>query len=171
MKRAPVVLLGTAAGLGGVLAFHTHKPASTITIHPAAASPVTTKPAATTPTTTPANTAPTAGGTAPTSPTTAPAAAGGGPRRATSSVEQYPYGQLSVTVTEVNGNRITDVEMASLSETDPRSVMIDDQAIPELRAQVLSASGANIDGVSGATFTSQAYAQSVQSALDQLGIR
>lgn len=166
MKRAPLVVLGTAAGLGGVLAFHTHKPASTITIHPAAASPAAKKAATTT-------TAPPAGGTAPTSPattpaTTAPPAASSGPRSATSSVEQYPYGQLSVTVTEASGHRITDVEMASLSETDPRSVMIDDQAIPQLRAEVLSANSANIDGVSGATFTSQAYAQAVQSALDQL---
>ena len=163
MKRAPVVLLGTAAGLGGILAFHTHKPASTIAIHPAA-SPKAKNSVATTPTTS----APSAGGTAATSPTTGPAAAGHGPTSATSSVEQYPYGQLSVTVTEVNGSRITDIEMASLSETDPRSVMIDDQAIPQLRAQVLSANSANIQGVSGATFTSQAYAQAVQSALDQL---
>ena len=59
--------------------------------------------------------------------------------------------------------------MASLNETDPRSVHIDDEAIPQLRQQVLAAQSASIDGVSGATFTSQAYAQSVQSALDQLG--
>ena len=69
----------------------------------------------------------------------------------------YRYGELSVTVTESNG-RITDVQMASLNETDPRSVFIDDQAIPQLRQQVLAAQSASIDGVSGATFTSQAYA-------------
>jgi uncharacterized protein with FMN-binding domain len=75
-----------------------------------------------------------------------------------------------VTVTESNG-RITDVQMASLQETDSRSVEIDDQAIPQLRQEVLTAQNANIDGVSGATFTSQAYATSVQSALDQLGTK
>jgi uncharacterized protein with FMN-binding domain len=85
-------------------------------------------------------------------------------------VATYQYGELSVTVTE-RGGRITDLQMASLSETDARSVFIDDQAIPLLRQQVLAAQSANINGVSGATFTSQAYAQSVQSALDQLGIR
>jgi uncharacterized protein with FMN-binding domain len=84
-------------------------------------------------------------------------------------VETYRYGELSVTVTD-QGGRITDLQMASLSETDARSVFIDDQAIPLLRQQILAAQSANIDGVSGATFTSQAYAQSVQSALDQLGI-
>lgn len=72
-----------------------------------------------------------------------------------------------MTVTEQSGH-ITDLQMASLNETDARSVFIDDQAIPTLRQQVLAAQSANIDGVSGATFTSQAYAQSVQSALDQL---
>jgi uncharacterized protein with FMN-binding domain len=158
MKRAPVVLLGTAAGLGGVLAFHTHKPTSTIAIKPPAA---TAPPSSTT---TPPTSAGGGGGAAPT--TTPPASSG--PRTATSSIQPYQYGQMSVTVTEV-GSRITDVQMASLSETDGRSVMIDDAAIPQLRAQVLSANSANINGVSGATFTSQAYATAVQSAIDQLG--
>ena len=44
-----------------------------------------------------------------------------------------------------------------------------EQAIPQLRQEVLSAQSAHIDGVSGASFTSQAYVQSLQSALDQLG--
>ena len=58
--------------------------------------------------------------------------------------------------------------MASLNETDSRSVAIDNQAIPELRQEVLTAQSANIDGVSGATFTSEAYAASLQAALDAL---
>jgi uncharacterized protein with FMN-binding domain len=87
---------------------------------------------------------------------------------ATGAVEPYRYGEISVTVTKSNG-RITDVGIASLNETDSRSVEIDNDAIPQLRQEVLDAQSANIDGVSGATFTSQAYAASVQSALDQLG--
>jgi uncharacterized protein with FMN-binding domain len=174
MRRAPVILAATVAGVAGVLTFHSHKPRSTISVGsgavgpgPAAGPATTTSPPGKGPagpgpaTTAPATTAPAA--TAPAA--TAPAA----PRSATGSVEQYPYGQLSVTVTEAGG-RIASVEMASLSETDARSVMIDDQAIPLLRQQVISAQSANINGVSGATFTSQAYAQSVQSALDQLGV-
>ena len=154
--------------MAGVLVFHTHRPASSLTIHPPAASPTTTTPAGTAPATTPAGSTPatTPAGTAPASAaptTTAPA----GVRTATGAVTQYPYGALSVTVTET-GSRITGVQMASLNETDSRSVSIDDQAIPQLQQEVLSAQSANIDGVSGATFTSQAYAQSVQSALDQL---
>jgi uncharacterized protein with FMN-binding domain len=168
MRRAPVVVAATAAGLAGLLSFHSHKPRSTIAVGP---SPTTGGTTTTSPSTAPANPASPSttspGSSATTTPTTAPAT---GPRTATGSVEQYPYGQLSVTVTETGGH-VTDVQMASLSETDARSVMIDDSAIPLLRQQVLSAQGANINGVSGATFTSQAYAQSVQSALDQLGIQ
>jgi uncharacterized protein with FMN-binding domain len=156
MRRAPIVLSATAAGLAGVLAFHSHPPASKVAVVPPTTSPATT---------TPADEG--ASNPAPTTPTTV---APSGARTATGNVTQYRYGELSVTVTERNG-RISDLEMASLSETDSRSVAIDDQAIPQLRQEVLTAQSANIDGVSGATFTSEAYATSVQSALDQLGIK
>jgi uncharacterized protein with FMN-binding domain len=175
MKRAPIILAATAAGLAGVLTFHSHRPASTVAVDPSpssgggsasAASPTTTSPSGSAGSTSPTTTTPSASGG-----TSAPSTATpGASRTGTGQVVQYQYGQLSVTVTERAG-RITDLQMASLSETDARSVFIDDQAIPLLRQQVLTAQNANIDGVSGATFTSQAYAQSVQSALDQLGIR
>jgi uncharacterized protein with FMN-binding domain len=168
MRRAPLVLSATAAGLAGLLAFHSHRPASKVAVvAPASTPPATTPPAGPA---SPATTSPTPS-TSPTSPTpsTSPTTSNAsGTRRATGQVEGYRYGELSVTVTETNG-RITDAEMASLNETDSRSVQIDDDAIPQLRQEVLDAQSANIDGVSGATFTSQAYAASVQSALDQLG--
>jgi len=44
-------------------------------------------------------------------------------------------------------------------------------AEPLLQSQTLQAQNANINGVSGATFTSQAYVQSLQAALDKLGIK
>lgn len=147
MRRAPIVLSATAAGVAGVLAFHSHRPTSALLVQP------------------PATTAPNAPST-PNAPS--PTTPSGTTRSATGSVASYRYGQLSVTVTE-RGAQITDVEMASLNETDSRSVEIDDQAVPQLRQEVLSAQSANIDGVSGATFTSEAYVQSLQSALDQLG--
>jgi uncharacterized protein with FMN-binding domain len=162
MRRAPIVLSATAAGLAGVLAFHSHRPASKVAVVPPTTSPASPippnegapSPAQTTPGAMPAPT------------TIVPS----GTHTATGSVTPYRYGELSVTVTE-NKGRITDLQMASLSETDSRSVAIDDQAIPQLRQEVLTAQSANIDGVSGATFTSGAYTTSVQSALDQLGIK
>jgi uncharacterized protein with FMN-binding domain len=175
MKRAPIILAATAAGLAGVLTFHSHRPSSTVAVDPSSsagggststATPATTSPSGSAGPTSPSTTTPSASGGPAAPATTTPAAS----RSATGQVVQYRYGQLSVTVSEQAG-RITGLQMASLSETDARSVFIDDQAIPLLRQQVLAAQNANIDGVSGATFTSQAYAQSVQSALDQLGIR
>ena len=80
----------------------------------------------------------------------------------------YHYGVLSVTVT-VKGSTITDVGIASLDDGgSPRSQSIDEQAIPLLEQQAIEAQSANIQGVSGASYTSQGFAQSLQSALSQL---
>jgi uncharacterized protein with FMN-binding domain len=162
MKKAPLVLSATLAGLAGVLTFHSHKPMSAVAVHPAPTTPSTTP--ASPPTTHPTSPGSPAPPATPAPTTTAPAANSS----ATGTDTQYRYGDLAVTVIEKNG-RITDLQMATLNETDSRSVRIDDQAIPLLRQEVLDAQSANINGVSGATYTSQAYATSVQSALDQLG--
>ncbi|MBX6371076.1 MAG: FMN-binding protein [Acidothermus sp.] len=77
------------------------------------------------------------------------------------------FGTVQVQLVVVNG-KITDVQAVDYPHRDPRSYEISQYAIPVLRQEVLAAQGANIDAVSGATWTSEAYAQSVQSALDQL---
>jgi len=82
-------------------------------------------------------------------------------------VEQYGYGMLAVRVT-VSGGRITQVSVPTLQVADAYSGSIAKQVMPMLRSQVLSLQSANIDGVSGATYTSEAYAMSLQGALDQL---
>ena len=99
-----------------------------------------------------------------------PAAAGGAAHSATGATEHFGYGEIAVSVT-VSGNRITNVSVPVLQTLDPTSQQLSDQAIPMLRSQVLGADGAHIDGVSGATFTSQAYASSVQAALDKLNLK
>ena len=99
-----------------------------------------------------------------------PATAGGGTRSVTGAVEQFGYGELAVRVT-VTGNRITNVTVPALQTAEPFSRQLSDQAIPLLKSQVLAADGASINGVSGATFTSQAYATSLQAALDKLHLR
>ncbi|HEX5407529.1 MAG TPA: FMN-binding protein, partial [Pseudonocardiaceae bacterium] len=50
-----------------------------------------------------------------------------------------------------------------------RSEQIDSYALPVLKAEALAARSADIDVVSGATYTSQGYAQSLQAALDAAG--
>jgi uncharacterized protein with FMN-binding domain len=163
MRRAPFVIIGTVAGVAGVLSFHTTRAKLVV---PTATGPTAT----TTPTTTPAaGSSTTTGGAGPSpSPTTTVA---GGARTATGADVGYPYGDLAVSVT-VKGSRISDVNLVTLNDGGSgRSSMIDNYAAPLLRNQVLAADSANIDGVAGATYTSQAYVDSVQSALDKLGFK
>jgi uncharacterized protein with FMN-binding domain len=154
MKRAGwYVIAGAAAGFAGIVGFHGSGAAA-----PAALGQ------------------PKAGGAgASTAParTTGPAAQAGssGPvRKATGKVVQYGYGELSVAVT-ARGNQITGVSVPLLRTAEPYSQQLAQQVIPMLRGEVLAVHGAQIHGVSGATYTSVAYVQSIQSALDKMHIK
>lgn len=169
MKRYPVVIGATAAGLAGVLSFHSSS-AHPLTNSVKVAKDAGKGPATTTPptTTSPKVTQPTSPGSknvpTTTTTTTAPSA---GPSTATGTAEQYGYGVLSVRVT-ASGAKITAVQVARLQTADSYSQQIANQVIPYLRREVLSLQSARINGISGATYTSEAYALSVQSALDRL---
>jgi uncharacterized protein with FMN-binding domain len=86
---------------------------------------------------------------------------------ATGSVISTRYGDVQVEVT-ISGGTIVDVTALQLPDRDGRSRSIASQAAPILREEALTAQSANIDLLSGATYTSDAYAQSLQSALDQV---
>ena len=163
MKRAPWYLVaGAVAGFAGVLVLHGRATPAPSALGAAG------KSARPGPPVQPARSGggPAAGGFAGSEPSQ-PAAAGGGTHSATGALERYGYGELAVRVT-VDRNRITNVTVPALQTADPTSQQIADQAIPLLRSQVLAADSASINGVSGATFTSEAYATSVQAALDKL---
>ena len=157
MRRAPLVIAGTVAGLAGVLAYHPAHASVSGGLLAVAGTPTQTTAQQTA--TTPASTA-------------TPSRAGAGvlaPAKSATGVDaQYPYGDLQLKVT-VTGAKVTGVQVVKWNVTDPRSQSIDQYAIPLLRQETLSAGSAQIDGVSGASYTSQAYAQSLQSALDKLG--
>ena len=149
MKRAPLLLFaGTAAGFIGVLGFHSRQapPAPSAPSAPQASS-----------------------GTSAANPSAAgPSAAGqGGVRSALGPQEQFGYGVLDVQVTQ-SGARITDVSVPLLQTAEPTSQQISEQAIAMLRAEALSAQSARIDAISGASYTSAAYIQSLQAAIDKL---
>ena len=72
-------------------------------------------------------------------------------------------------ITVANGS-ITDVSALHLTDADGRSVQISNRAAPVLREEVLSAQSASVQMVSGATYTSEAYLASLQSAIDQAGL-
>jgi uncharacterized protein with FMN-binding domain len=77
------------------------------------------------------------------------------------------FGDVQVEVT-ISGGAITDVTALQLPNSDRRSQNIASQAAPILREEALTAQSASIDLLSGATYTSEAYAKSLQSALDQV---
>jgi uncharacterized protein with FMN-binding domain len=80
----------------------------------------------------------------------------------------YAYGDIEVRVTVTDG-RITAISIPSESAADPRSESINSQAIPILTREALAAQSLHFDVVSGATFTSDAFAQSFGSALTKAG--
>jgi uncharacterized protein with FMN-binding domain len=74
------------------------------------------------------------------------------------------FGAIQVAAT-VQGRQIVDVRALQLPFDRARSQFISTQAEPLLRSEALQAQSANIQLLSGATFTSEAYAQSLQGAL------
>jgi len=84
----------------------------------------------------------------------------------TGPVEQIPFGNVQVQVT-VQGGKVVDVQALQLPTAHARSQQIGQYASPILRQEALQAQSAQINLVSGATYTSEAYAQSLQGALDQ----
>ncbi|HVA42534.1 MAG TPA: FMN-binding protein [Acidimicrobiales bacterium] len=158
----PVIALGTTAvGLAVVLGLHPH--GSTAVLAGASAGPASAGSGRAPQTTTTSTSRPPAVASQ-SGPTTA---ASSGPRSATGKLEQYGYGDLAVRVT-VNGTRITNVVVAKLQVAEPTSGQYAAQADPMLCSQALSMQTWQIDGVSGATYTSEAFAYSLQSALNQL---
>lgn len=162
MRRYQLIVGGTAAGIAGVLSFPTQG-SHHLTIPTAGASAATGASGAAT--TVPASGT---GGSGAATATTAPAASST-PKTATSDDQSFRYGDIAVKVT-VTGSKITAVSIATINETDGRSANIDSYAVPQLEQQVLSAGSVNINGVSGATFTSQAFVDAVSNALSKLGI-
>lgn len=86
----------------------------------------------------------------------------------TGKVVSTQYGPVQVSV-KVTGSKITDVKTLQTPSSDDHSVQIAERATPVLRQEVLAAQSAQVNTVSGATYTSQGYARSVQSALDAIG--
>jgi uncharacterized protein with FMN-binding domain len=76
-----------------------------------------------------------------------------------------PYGPVQVRIT-LSGGRITSAETVQVPNESRRDVEINDAAVPQLVQETLQAQSARIDTVSGATYTSEGYMQSLQSAID-----
>lgn len=150
MTRRPVPIVATAglAGLAAVLVAHGAEatPHSSLTAPPPSSS--TTSPAGASSTTTTTTASPSV-------------------RSAIGALENYGYGEIALKVTEKEG-RISSVEVASLHTNDSYSAQLAQEAIPTLSQEAVAAQSGTIAGVSGATYTSEGYSASLQSALDKL---
>ena len=157
MRRAPIVVSATIAGTAAVLAFHPRTPAvPTATASSSSAASSATQSSGTSSGTT--------GGTG-----TAGTGAGvSGTATGDSIATRYGNAQVRVTVKD---GKIVQIDALQLQANDPRSVQISSTAAPILQQEALAAQTAGVDAVSGATYTSASYTQSLQSALDKLGFK
>jgi len=170
-KRGFAALLITTGALILLLSFKT--PDETLPVRSGGTVAVVEPVAGATPT--PRASAPAPGATAaPTDPsaTATPAGGGGGSGSAATTIDgpviSTRFGQIQVEVV-VSGGKLTDVVALQLP-TGRRSGSISNYAEPVLHQEALQAQSAKIDTVSGATYTSDAYAKSLQAALDQAGL-
>jgi uncharacterized protein with FMN-binding domain len=164
VKRAVLALVSTIAALVLLLSFKTHTVGAVAT-PPAAIGSV------------PPGSSTSAGGssdgtqtsTSGTGGSSASASASATAKSYTGDAVNTPYGPVEVRVT-VKSGRIVDVTAVEYPVTDPRDAQINAYAIPALNSEVLAAGSANIDMISGATYTSEGYITSLQSALDRAGV-
>lgn len=180
--RAELLSSPAPPGPGHLVAVHPSATAPAPTRSPAAPhrppAPASGRPGATTPTSATGTAGPRTPGTGTAGTGTATTAAGpagpatAGPATTTRSVDgqpvNNPYGAVQVRLV-ITGSTITDIRALQLPNGDGHSRGIAQMAVPQLRQQVLTAQSAQINGVSGATYTSDGYARSVQSALDSIG--
>jgi len=159
MRRAILALGGTIAGIAMLLSFKTHGIAAAGT---PAAVPSTPSGAGSPASPSSAGAADAAGATAP---ATAPVK-GRRHRTVTGQVAETARGPVQVELT-LAGQRITKVTMLQRTDDGPLSNQIDAAAIPKLINETLTAQSAHIDAVSGASYTSEGYIRSLQSALDK----
>jgi uncharacterized protein with FMN-binding domain len=84
----------------------------------------------------------------------------------TGSTENAFYGNVQVSAA-IQGGKITSVNFLQYPNENPNSIYVNQQAIPYLKQEAIQAQSSNVRIVTGATFTSQAFAQSLANALNQ----
>ncbi|MFJ2177641.1 FMN-binding protein [Streptomyces sp. NPDC087851] len=79
------------------------------------------------------------------------------------------YGTVQVQITVADG-RVTASDAVQAPSADARSKSITAGAVPKLNQAAVTAQSAQVDAVSGASYTSKGYQESLQSALDKAGL-
>ena len=158
MRRVLFAVVSTVVGLVALLGFKTHAPEA-LALGGTGTTGGTGSTGGTT-TTTPKTTA-SAG------PSTAATKAASASRTITGSSIDTRYGAVQVEI-KVSGKTITAVNAVALPDQDGHSAQISQYCAPILSQEAMSAQTAQIQMISGATFTSDGYIQSLQSAIDQI---
>ena len=160
MKRALLIAGGTVGGLGAVLMITPPNLSKTtvIAIDTPAPAPSATPTKSGVPSAKPTAAAPTV---APTKPV------GGVTGSFTGSVANTRYGPVQVKITVENGKIIDAQAVQAPSGSNDRYTQ---KAVPRLREQTIAAQSANVQGVSGASFTSYGWYQSLASAISKAGL-
>lgn len=104
-----------------------------------------------------------------TSPSTSRSTSGSSSTSVTGQVAHTQWGPVQVQL-DVSGSTITHVSILQYPNGNGRDVEIANYALPQLIQDTLDSQGHDVSMVSGATYTSQGYLQSLQSALDQAGL-
>lgn len=172
-SRSAALALSFVATSGLAYAFAATDPSASATVAEPAGL-VQTSPTVATPVTTPDTTAPVAATDAPTTApattpattaptTTAPAAT---PTVVNGASVRNRYGDVQVQATFAADGTLTNVDVLQVPSRDGQSVQINNSAVPRLNSEALGAQSANVHTISGATYTSIGYEQSLQSAID-----
>ena len=82
------------------------------------------------------------------------------------SIEDAYFGNVQVQATVSNG-KISDISFLQYPNENSTSKQINSQAMPTLKSEALKAQSAQVDGVSGASYTSQAFQNSLDAALQK----
>ncbi|MES4902836.1 MULTISPECIES: FMN-binding protein [unclassified Streptomyces] len=152
MSKAAITTVSTVAGVVLLLSLKPHVNATTTT---------TTQPPS------PTASSPSSSGSS--SPSTSHTTSAGATGTYTGSTIDTRYGPVQLAVTLSKG-KITAVRALQTPSGDGRSQQIASYAVPQLTDETLQAQSARIDAVSGATYTSDGYVRSLQSALDKAGV-
>lgn len=162
----------TTVGLAGVFAHSAQADgAGTLTISGTATgtdgsgTTATTAPATTATTTAAGDTTATSAGPNTTAAPATTAAAGVLDGTYVGSASNNRFGTVQVQAV-YSGGALTDVQVIQYPNGDRRSLSISQQALPWLIDESVTAQSASVDTISGATYTSKSYKQSLQSAID-----
>ncbi|MFE2431863.1 FMN-binding protein [Streptomyces sp. NPDC059373] len=161
------VLLGTVATVSGVTALLALKPhtQTTVALPQATASPTTTPSAQAS---SPASASPSASSSAKSTKSTKSTKSATPTKTVTGDTIQTRYGPVQVRIT-LKAGKLTAVDVLQVPNDNPRDAQIAQYSVPVLTQEALAAQSASINSVSGATYTSEGYISSLQSALDKSG--